>query len=132
MQAEANEERVDALIKYFWKSGYLTISRRFGTYLPEPKPVGKYNVDAIGKYKKKFVIGITLTPKELDDPKLFSKLDYLATRHTKYAHKKVTLFVGVPQNYLNKAKMIVSNFPEEVQKNIKLVTLPASLNSKDN
>ena len=118
------QHRVDDLIKYFWKYGYLTISRKYGTYLPEPKRVGDYQVDAIGKQKKKYAIGIILLPDELDDPKIFAKLDFLATRNTKYSNRRVTLFLGVSSNLLNKAKLIISELSEEARKNIKLVGIP--------
>ena len=117
------QHRVDDLIKYFWKYGYLTISRKFGTYLPEPKMVGDYQVDAIGKQKKKYAIGIILTPEELNDPKIFSKLNFLATRNTKYSNNRVTLFLGIPSDLINKAKLIITELSEEARKNIKLVTI---------
>jgi hypothetical protein len=37
-------ERVDELITHFWRNGYLTLSRKFGKYLPDPKPIGGYSV----------------------------------------------------------------------------------------
>ena len=33
-------QSVDLLIDQFWKNGYLTISRKFGTLLPEPQRWG--------------------------------------------------------------------------------------------
>ena len=123
MKRPTHKDRVDALINHFWKKGYLTISRKFGTFLPSPNPIGNYEIDAIAKYKKKVVMGITLTENDLDDPKIFSKLNFLATRHTKYSNRKVTLFIGVPNKYLMKAKMIITNLGEEAQANIKLVGL---------
>ena len=118
-----NQERVDELIKYFWKNGFLTISRKFGTHLPDPKPVGKYEIDAIGKYKKKYAIGITFKEDDLNDPKIFNKISFLASRHSKSSNRYVTLFVGVHQKYIDKARLIVSNLEESVRKNIKLVAI---------
>ena len=117
------QQRVDQLIQHFWKNGYLTLSRRFGTYLPEPKPLGSYQIDAVGKYKRKVVIGLILKDEELNDPRLVSKLNFLATRNTKFSNKRVTLFLGVPQEYRNKLTMIVKLLSEEAQKNIKIVTV---------
>ncbi|RMD49828.1 MAG: hypothetical protein D6830_04060 [Ignavibacteria bacterium] len=117
------EEKVDQLIKHFWKNGYMTVSRKFGKYLPPPKPVGNYQVDAVGKYKKKYVLGVTLSENELNDPQIYSKLEFLATRKTRYSHVKVTLFVGVPKDSIKKARAIVSTLSEETRKNIKLVPL---------
>ena len=42
-------ERVDHLIDHLWSNGYLTLSRKFGKYLPAPTLLGNYEVDAIAK-----------------------------------------------------------------------------------
>ncbi len=42
---------VDSLVAQFWKRGYLTVSRRFGTYLPEPERVGEFNVDVVARLR---------------------------------------------------------------------------------
>jgi len=115
------QARVDDLITHFWKNGYLTVSRKYGKFLPEPKPIGEYEVDAVGKLKKKFALGIVLTEEELNNPKIYSKLNYLATRQTKFSNKQVTLFVGVPQSMLNKARVVISGLEESVKRNIKLI-----------
>lgn len=118
-----SEEKVDELIKHFWKNGYMTVSRKFGKYLPPPKPVGNYQVDAVGKYKKKYVLGVNLTEEELNSPNIYSKLEYLASRRTKFSNVKVTLFVGVPKRQIKKARAIVSTLNEESKKNIKLIPI---------
>lgn len=118
-----SEQRVDELIQHFWKNGYLTLSRRFGTYLPEPKRIGKYEIDAVGKYKKKVVIGIILKDEEINDPKIISKIEFLATRQTKYSKRRVTLYLGTPQQYLNKVRILVKSLSEEAQKSIKIIPL---------
>jgi hypothetical protein len=123
MKESIRQRKVDDLVDHFWKNGYLTLSRKFGTYLPDPKNVGEYEVDAIGKLKKKYAIGVILSEDELNDPKIFTKLDYLATRHTKYTNKNVTLFVGVPKLLFNKIKLCISNLTEEAQRNIKIVAI---------
>ncbi len=132
MKESIRQRKVDDLVNHFWRNGYLTLSRKFGTYLPEPKSVGGYEVDAIGKLKKKYAIGVTLTEEDLDNPKIYSKLEFLATRHTKYSNRKVTLFVGVPKHLFNKVKMCVSNLSENAQKNIKVVAISSELQSKGN
>lgn len=123
MKASMRQSTVDELINHFWKNGYLTLSRKFGKYLPEPSNVGKYEVDAIGKLKKKYAIGLILTEEELDDPKVYSKLEFLATRHTKFSNKRVTLFVGVPKILFNKVKLCISNLSAVAKKNIKVVPI---------
>jgi hypothetical protein len=116
-----NENMVDTIIQSFWKYGYMTLSRRYGTYLPEPSKVGNYEVDAIGKQKKQYVIGITLSASELDDPGIYQKLKFLASRQNKYSRKNVKLFIAIPNNSLNKARMIISNLEDNIKKNIKLI-----------
>ena len=54
MKESIRQRKVDDLVSHFWKNGYLTLSRRFGKYLPEPSKIGDYEVDAIGKLKKNF------------------------------------------------------------------------------
>jgi len=132
MKESIRQRKVDDLVNHFWRNGYLTLSRRFGTYLPEPANVGEYEVDAIGKLKKKYAIGVTLTEDELDNSKVYSKLEFLATRHTKYSNKKVTLFVGVPKHLFNKVKLCVSNLSSEAQKSIKVVAISNQLSLKRN
>lgn len=118
-----HQERVERLIDHFRQRGYLTLSRRFGKYLPEPDPVGNYEVDAIGKYKKKVAIGLTLTENDLDDPKIYSKLAFLATKYAHLQTRRVTLFVGVPNLLLGKARNIIASLDEEAKKRIKLVSI---------
>lgn len=132
MKESIRQRKVDDLVSHFWRNGYLTLSRKFGKYLPEPSNVGDYEVDAIGKLKKKYAIGVTLSEEELDDPKVYSKLEFLATRHTKYSNRRVTLFVGVPKHLFNKVKMCVSNLSTDAQKNIKVVAIASDLRIKRN
>jgi len=130
MKASIRQRNVDDLINHFWKNGYLTLSRRYGKYLPEPSKIGKYDVDAIGRLKKKYAIGVILTEEDLEDSKIYSKLEYLATRHTKFSNKKVKLFVGVPKELFNKVKLFVGDLSEDAQKNIKLVAIGDDINLK--
>ena len=54
---ENARKNVDQLVEQFWKRGYFTVSRKFGTYLPEPSKVGNFDVDIIARYKKDYAIG---------------------------------------------------------------------------
>ena len=117
---ENERKNVDQLVEQFWKRGYFTVSRKFGTYLPEPSKVGNFDVDIIARYKKDYAIGITLAEQDLQKNNLSKKLTYLATRHTKYSNKKVRLFVGVPVICFKQAKMLIEQLDLDVQKNIKL------------
>ncbi|MFH0735797.1 MAG: hypothetical protein V1773_14850 [bacterium] len=122
----STRERVDELINHFWRNGYLTLSRKYGKYLPEPKPIGEYSVDAVGKYKKKYVIGLILSEEDFEDNRIVSKLNYLATRQNTRYDIKVTLYIGVPQDRVYEASLLIEKTNSEAKKNIKIVPLPDS------
>lgn len=126
MERNINQEKIDELITYFWKNGFLTVKRKFGTFLPPPEHIGNYEIDALGKCVQKFAIGITLSDSDLKDKKLIEKLIFLATRHSKFSKQNVVLFVGVPKNSLTDAKAILLNIDEKIRKNIKLVPITTS------
>lgn len=112
---------VDMLIEEFWKKGYLTVFRKYGTYLPEPNAIGGFEVDAIAKYKDSFAIGITLSDNDFNDPVIVkNKLAYLANRQSRGSNKKVQLFVGVSFLNFKKAKAILDELDSDTKKNIKL------------
>lgn len=132
---EDARKKVDLLINQFWKKGYLTVSRRYGTYLPEPGMVGRFNVDIVARLKNDYAIGINLSSKEFLNSDLADKLVYLATRKTKYTNKRVKLFVGVPTDNFEQAKQLVDTLEDEVRKNISLFqimenSLPSSRREK--
>jgi len=120
------EESVDTLIQSFWKNGYLTLSRKFGTYLPNPPLVGNYEIDAVGKQRNKFAIGLVLSNDDLNNPAIYKKIEFLASRQSKYSRKNITLFIGIPQGSENKANLIIQNLNDTLRKNIKLVPTPNS------
>lgn len=124
MKRISHQERVDALISQFWKNGYMTLSRKYGTYLPAPGKIGNYEVDAIGRYKKKYVIGIIITKDEFNDPKLISKISYLSSRNTKYSDKKVVLYVGVPKSMMSRMAELLSKLEHNQLENTKVIALP--------
>lgn len=114
-------KNIDLLVEKFWKQGYLTVSRRFGTYLPEPSKVGNFEVDIIARQKKNnYAIGITLTEEDLNNSDITEKLIFLATRQTKYTNKRVLLFVGVPLDYFKNAKALIDLIDPDIRKNIRL------------
>lgn len=123
---------IDLLVDQFWKQGYLTVSRKFGTYLPEPSKVGNFDIDVLARYKKNYAIGITLSEGDIKDPKILDKLSYLATRQTKYSNKRVLLFIGVPQVYFKLAKELLEFIDSNVRKNIRLFPIiEKSINSNN-
>lgn len=124
MNSRTKRERVDHLIDHLWSNGYLTLSRKYGKYLPAPTPVGNYEIDAIAKYKKKIAIGLTLSEEELNDPNLLSKLQVIVQEKTRYPNNRVTLFLGVPNKFILKAQMLLLSLDEETRASIKIATLP--------
>jgi hypothetical protein len=111
---------IDLLVEQFWKRGYLTVSRKFGTYLPEPSKIGKFDVDVIAKYKNNYALGVTLINEDMADDLIIDRLNFLATRQTKYTNKKVLLFIGVPSALFGNAKHILEKLELEARKNIRL------------
>lgn len=112
---------IDLLIEEFWKKGYLTLYRRFGTYLPEPSNIGGFEVDVIAKQKDNLAIGITFNDQDFKDTSFIkNKLSYLAQRQTRGTNKKVQLFVGVSLLNLKYAKALLDELDPETKKNIKL------------
>jgi hypothetical protein len=112
---------IDLLIEEFWKKGYLTLFRKYGTYLPEPSNIGGFEVDVIAKQKDNFAIGITLSDQDFKDPAFIkNKLSYLAQRQSRGTNKKVQLFVGVSIINLKFAKALLDELDPETKRNIKL------------
>ncbi|QQS36729.1 MAG: hypothetical protein IPM56_01860 [Ignavibacteriales bacterium] len=124
---------IDLLVEQFWKQGYLTLSRKFGTYLPEPTKIGNFDIDIVAKQKKNYAIGITLSPEDFAGTGLIDKINFLATRHTRFSNKKVTLFVGVPAEFIRNAKAVLELLNPEIRKNIKLIEIidRDSMNNQD-
>lgn len=132
-----NTERrrdVDLLVEEFWKKGYLTVFRKYGTYLPEPSNIGGFDVDVIAKQKDNYAIGITLTDQDFKDSSFIkNKLSYLAQRQRRGSNKKVLLFVGVSNLNYKYAKALLDELDPETRKNIKLfeITARQSLNIRN-
>lgn len=119
----SERKAIDILVSEFWRLGFFTVSRRFGTYLPEPENIGKFKVDAIGRLKEKYVIGITLCKEDIFSSDLIEKINYLASRKTKFSDKPIMLLIGVPDIYFKQVKELLSNVDEKFRKNIKLTRI---------
>lgn len=113
-------KEIDLLIEQLWKRGYLTLSRKYGTYLPEPSSIGGFEVDIIARLRNSYAIGITLNRDDLKDPSTLNKLKYLATRKNRNSSKKVSLFIGVQKQDFSIARKMISRIEEDVRKNIRL------------
>lgn len=116
------KDRVDSLIKHFWKNGFLTLSRKHGTYLPSPTPIGDYDVDAVGKLNKKYVLGLTLTKADVENPQILRKIKFLAGQKNKFSLQKVTLFLGCTDELQSKVETLLLPLDENLRKNIKIVS----------
>ncbi len=114
---------VDLLVSEFWRLGFFTISRRLGTYLPEPENIGKFKVDAIGRQNVKYAIGISLSKEEIFNSDLIEKINYLASRKTKLSDKPILLLIAVPDIYFKQVKEILLNVDEKLRKNIKVTRI---------
>lgn len=120
-----NSERkaIDLLVNEFWRLGYFTVSRRMGTYLPEPSNIGRFSVDVIGRQKEKYAIGITLTKEDIFKPDIIEKINYLASRKSKTSDKPILLLIGVPEAYFKQTKEILSHIDDSLRRNVKLTRI---------
>jgi hypothetical protein len=119
----SERKAIDLLVNEFWRLGFLTISRRLGTYLPEPENVGNFQVDIIGRQKEKYAIGITLSKEDIYNSDLLEKINYLASRKSRSSGKSITLFIGVDDIYFKRLKELLLNIDEKIRRNIKLVRI---------
>ncbi|HSR17898.1 MAG TPA: hypothetical protein VLM39_07370 [Ignavibacteriaceae bacterium] len=126
---------VDLLVEQFWKNGYLTVRRKFGTYLPEPAKVGNFDVDIIARYKDSYAIGLTLTKNDMNNAKIKEKIIFLATRQTRFTNKQVKLFIGADETIYKNAKALIEILDNDVKKNIRLFQIidrPVEVKRKHN
>ncbi|MCH8169519.1 MAG: hypothetical protein IIB07_00085 [Bacteroidetes bacterium] len=123
IKEEIKRKHIDLLVEDFCRLGYLTVSRKFGTYLPDPQKVGKYSIDVIARYNKNFAIGLTLNDEDINRSDLMDMISFLATRKTKFTNKRVMLFLGVVPDYYQKIRILLSSLGDSVRKNIKLFNL---------
>ena len=127
MEMNVSERKaIDLLVNEFWRLGFFTLSRRLGTYLPEPENVGKFQVDVIGRQKEKYAIGITLSKEDIYKSDLLEKINYLASRKSRSSGKSITLFIGVNDLYYKRVKELSQNIDETLRRNIKLVRIEES------
>jgi hypothetical protein len=124
------KKEIDLLVEQFWKRGYLTLSRKYGTYLPEPSNIGGFEIDIIARQKDNYAIGLTLDQTDLHDTTLINRLRYLATRQTKNSNKKVLLFVGVSKTDFPSAKKLLNSIEEDIRKNIRLFLIEERADQK--
>lgn len=120
---DVKRKNIDYLIEQFWKNGYLTVSRKYGTYLPEPEKIGGFDVDIIARQGKDYALGITISEEDFKDSELLERISYLATRKTKFTQKQVLLYIGVPEEHVLLAKGLIDSLPNEIKTNIRLFNI---------
>lgn len=117
-------KNVDFLVQQFWRKGYLTLSRKFGTFLPEPNSVGGFEIDVIARQKNRYAIGFTIDCDEIDNRTLLiNKIRFLATRHTRNGSSPVILFICVKSEIFKSVKSLLDHLEEDIRKNIRLFQL---------
>jgi hypothetical protein len=119
----SEKKAIDLLVNEFWRLGFFTLSRRLGTYLPEPENIGKFQVDVVGRQKEKYAIGIMLSKEDIYKSDLLEKINYLASRRSRSSGKSITLFIGLDDIYFKRVKELLLNIDEKIRRNIKLVRI---------
>ncbi|OGU65483.1 MAG: hypothetical protein A2W30_04065 [Ignavibacteria bacterium RBG_16_36_9] len=119
----SERKAIDLLVSEFWRLGFFTVSRRLGTYLPEPEDIGKFKVDVIGRQKEKYALGITLRKEDVFNPDIIEKINYLASRKTRFSDKPILLLIGVPDIYFKQVKELLLSVDEKVKRNIKFIRI---------
>ncbi len=117
----SNKERVDRLIAHFWQDGFLTLSRKFGTYLPPPEPIAGIEVDAIGKFKNKYVLAFLISQNDLEPPNLITKisrLTYLITRNSK---RQAYFYIGASRDSIIKINDLLKSLNDHDKQFIKII-----------
>lgn len=123
MQNIKRQRAIDLLINHFWQNGFITVKRKYGTYLSEPPRIGDYEVDVLAKQKKNYAIGITIIGDEIKDSGLLNRIAYLAARESRFTKKRIPLFIGVSIENLSLLKDLVNSLHEAVKSTIKIFPL---------
>lgn len=118
-----SQKNIDSLVSQLWAHGFTPISRRYGTYLPEPPRIGAYDVDVVAKSSRDHAIAIYVPDSEIRDKNILHKISFLAGRKLKYANKKVLLFVGVSPSGYPLMKELIASIDADLRKQIRLVVL---------
>ncbi|MCE1187708.1 MAG: hypothetical protein LWX56_01095 [Ignavibacteria bacterium] len=110
---------VDMLIHKIRLEGYQILNRRFGKYLPDPQPIGNYTFDILAKRNGVFVLGLCLDAVDFTQNDLAAKIEYLATRTSRYSNLPVVLFIGIDQSLYVRLAHILQQLPSDVRQHIR-------------
>lgn len=116
-------KNIDSLVSQLWAHGFTPVSRKYGTYLPDPPRIGTYEIDVVAKNNKDHVIAVYISDAEVRDPQVLHKISFLAGRKLKYSNKKVLLFIGVSPSGYPLMKELVGSIDADLRKQIRLVVL---------
>jgi len=119
-------EILNLLVPKLWWDGYHIMSRRFAKHLPEPDPVGIYDVDVVARRGDTFLIGLSITSSELNDSKLIEKLKFLASRKSRYTNQPIRLWLGIEQPHQAKLMSLLKTIHEDERKNVKCISVVVS------
>lgn len=123
MKSLKKQRAIDLLINHFWQNGYITVKRRFGTYLSEPPKIGDYEIDVLAKQRKNFAIGITILSEDVKNLGLLNKIAFLAARESRFTKKRIPLFVGVSLEHVSLIKGLVNSLDDSLKTMIKIIPL---------
>lgn len=119
-----NFDKRDITDKQYFKfraSGYSTIGRRFGTYLPDPPDIGEFQIDILAKQKKEFAIGIVLDDLAgVDVNFIKQKIRFLAERKSTYSGNPVKLYIALTRKNYFFIKHLIDSDLSDISLNIEL------------
>ncbi len=117
-------DKRDMTDKLYFKlraSGYSTIGRRFGTYLPDPPDIGEFQIDILAKQKKEFAIGIVLDDLAgVDVNFIKQKIRFLAERKSTYSGNPVKLFIALTRKNYFFIKHLIDSDLSDISLNVEL------------
>lgn len=117
-------DKRDITDKLYFKlraSGYSTIGRRFGTYLPDPPDIGEFQIDILAKQKKEFAIGIVLDDLAgVDVNFIKQKIRFLAERKSTYSGNPVKLYIALTRKNYFFIKHLIDSDLSDISLNIEL------------
>ncbi len=117
-------DKRDITDKLYFKlrsSGYSTIGRRFGTYLPDPPDIGEFQIDILAKQKKEFAIGIVLDDLAgIDVNFIKQKIRFLAERKSTYSGNPVKLYIALTRKNYFFIKHLLDSDLSDISRNIEL------------
>lgn len=120
-----NLNKRDLTDKLYFKlraSGYSTLGRRYGTYIPDPPDIGEFQIDILAKQKKEFAIGIVIDDLSgMDMEFLRKKINFLAERKSTYSGNPVKLFIAVARKNYFLIKHLVETDLVAMAQNIELM-----------